>query len=130
MEEAPHIEIIAVVSSPSTTPRTPPPYHPNFIMADMETISLVLMSLGCLVLSLCVILACLIIYQRCRNLKRLGAYSPIERMENGVIPISSTFSAKEAPDGGKKVEIVNEAEEQAEKENKVERVPSVKVRLF
>ena len=40
--------------------------HPNFTMVDMGTITWVVMGLGCLVLSLCVLLASILIYQHCR----------------------------------------------------------------
>ena len=42
--------------------------HPNFTMVDMGTITWVVMGLGCLVLSLCVLLASILIYQHCRSL--------------------------------------------------------------
>ena len=41
--------------------------HPNFTMVDMGTITWVVMGLGCLVLSLCVLLASILIYQHCRS---------------------------------------------------------------
>ena len=40
--------------------------HPNFTMVDMGMITWVVMGLGCLVLSLCVLLASILIYQHCR----------------------------------------------------------------
>ena len=40
--------------------------HPNFTMVDMGTITWVVMGLGCLVLTLCVLLASILIYQHCR----------------------------------------------------------------
>ena len=61
--------ITAVVSNHTTTTTVPPPFlppAPNYTMIDTHLITWVLMGLGCLVLSLCVILACILIYQHCR----------------------------------------------------------------
>ena len=61
--------ITAIVADHTTTSTLKPlvtVQHPNFTMVDMGTITWVVMGLGCLVLSLCVLLASILIYQHCR----------------------------------------------------------------
>jgi hypothetical protein len=52
-------------------------------------------------------------------------------MENGIIPNSATFAARDSHDAGSgdEVVIVNEFEEDKDKEKK-KIIPSVKIRLF
>ena len=64
-----NLVITAIVADHTTSTPTPLvvlQQHPNFTMVDMGMITWVVMGLGCLVLSLCVLLASILIYQHCR----------------------------------------------------------------
>ena len=60
------ITAVVVDHTTSTTKPLVAVQHPNFTMVDMGTITWVVMGLGCLVLTLCVLLASILIYQHCR----------------------------------------------------------------
>ena len=64
-----NLVITAIVADHTTSTPTPLvvlQQHPSFTMVDMGMITWVVMGLGCLVLSLCVLLASILIYQHCR----------------------------------------------------------------
>ena len=63
---ADQLVITAIVVDHTTSTPLVTVQHPNFTMVDMGTITWVVMGLGCLVLTLCVLLASILIYQHCR----------------------------------------------------------------
>jgi hypothetical protein len=68
---AEHLLVItAVVTNHTNNPPLPPPLsvndHSDSTMDNMELITWAVMGLGCLVLTLCILLAAILIYQHCR----------------------------------------------------------------
>lgn len=100
-------------------------------MDTIELLTYLVAGLGVIVLGLCIVVACLIIYQHCRKLKS-GGYAPVHSEENGVIPNSYHVVQspdKETEDQPPEVVVVDEVEKTKNKKES-KKNPSVKVRLF